>query len=138
MNRDEKPLSTRDLVDSADARQPTDIAAVREQSAGRAAREEDRTESSGDNRAPLFEDNEASGFRTQWEAIQAGFVDEPRAAVEQADALVAQVMKRLAESFASERSTLEQQWDKGGELTTEDLRVALKRYRSFFERLLSL
>lgn len=139
MNRDEKPLSTRDLVDSADARQRNDIAAVREPSAGRAAREEDRTtESSGDNRAPLFEDNEASGFRTQWEAIQAGFVDEPRAAVEQADALVAQVMKRLAESFASERSTLEQQWDKGGESTTEDLRVALKRYRSFFERLLSL
>jgi glutathione S-transferase len=88
--------------------------------------------------AALFEDDEASGFRARWEAIQTGFVDEPRAAVEQADALVAQLMKRLAEVFSDERSSLEQQWDRGDQISTEDLRVALKRYRSFFERLLSL
>lgn len=139
MSPDEKPLSTKDLAEGADTRRHRDEVAARERVAEGIAPTPSGTERHEEQRrAPLFEENEASGYRTQWEAIQAGFVDEPRAAVEQADALVAQVMKRLAESFASERSTLEQQWDKGGELTTEDLRVALKRYRSFFERLLSL
>ena len=59
-------------------------------------------------------------------------------AVEQADSLVADVMKRLAESFAGERANLERQWDRGGDVTTEDLRVALQRYRSFFDRLLTI
>jgi hypothetical protein len=138
MSPDEKPLTTKDLAEGADTRRREETA-LRERELERGAPTQpgaERHEEQG--RAPLFEENDASGYRTQWEAIQAGFVDEPRAAVEQADALVAQVMKRLAESFASERSSLEQQWDKGGEMTTEDLRVALKRYRSFFERLLSL
>jgi hypothetical protein len=65
-------------------------------------------------------------------------VDEPRKAVEQADGLVASAMKRLAEVFAEERSHLEQQWDRGDNVSTEDLRVALQRYRSFFDRLLSV
>lgn len=132
MSPEERPLSTRDLVEGADARRD-DAVAARERAARPAAGEEH-----DDGRSPLFEEDEARGYHTRWEAIQAGFVDEPRAAVEQADALVAQVMKRLAESFAAERTALEQQWDRGGELTTEDLRVALKRYRSFFERLLAL
>jgi len=63
-------------------------------------------------------------------------VDEPRRAVQQADSLVAEVMKRLAESFAKERGALESQWDRGDNVTTEDLRLALQRYRSFFDRLL--
>src|SRR5262245_23859416 len=83
----------------------------------------------------LFKDGEADGLRTRWGAIQTGFVDEPRKAVQEADSLVAEVMKRLAEMFAGERSTLEQQWDRGDQVTTEDLRVALQRYRSFFDRL---
>jgi hypothetical protein len=136
MNSEEKPLSTRDLAEGADARRRDETGAADRANAGVGRQE--REDARDEGRAPLFEDNDATGYRTQWEAIQAGFVDEPRAAVEQADALVAQVMKRLAETFASERSALEQQWDKGGELTTEDLRVALKRYRSFFQRLLSL
>jgi hypothetical protein len=70
--------------------------------------------------------------------IQAGFVDEPRSAVEQADSLVAGTMKRLAEMFAEERSRLESQWDRGDDVSTEDLRIALRRYRSFFGRLLSM
>lgn len=86
----------------------------------------------------LFNDDEARGFRARWDAIQTGFVDEPRSAVEQADALVDETMKRLTEVFASERGTLEQQWSRGENASTEDLRVALKRYRSFFERLLSI
>jgi hypothetical protein len=80
-------------------------------------------------------DHEA--LRARWEAIQAGFVDEPRRAVEDADALVAQVIQQLAESFAAERARLETQWSRGDQVSTEDLRVALRRYRSFFQDLLS-
>lgn len=86
----------------------------------------------------MFAGAEAAGYRTQWDAIQTGFVDEPRRAVQEADALVALVMKRLSEVFSNERSSLERQWGEGDEISTEDLRVALRRYRSFFERLLSL
>ena len=86
----------------------------------------------------LFPSEELGGYRTQWESIQTGFVDQPRAAVEQADALVSQVMNRLTEVFARERSTLEGQWTTGDNVSTEDLRIALTRYRSFFHRLLSM
>lgn len=87
---------------------------------------------------PLFTNGEAGDLRARWDAIQVGFVDEPRRAVEQADNLVAGTMKRLAEIFAEERRNLESQWDKGGDVSTEDLRLALRRYRSFFGRLLSI
>jgi len=87
---------------------------------------------------PLFAQNDAQDFRTRWEKIQAGFVDEPREAVVQADELVAGVIKRLAEVFATERHNLETEWDKKDDVSTEDLRVALRRYRSFFDRLLSV
>ena len=87
---------------------------------------------------PLFPNNELKGLRNQWNSVQGAFVDEPRRAVEQADGLVASAMKRLAEVFAEERSKLEQQWDRGDNVSTEDLRIALQRYRSFFHRLLSI
>jgi hypothetical protein len=87
---------------------------------------------------PLFASSEASELRRRWDAIQVGFVDEPRKAVEEADTLVAGTMKRLAEIFAEERNKLENQWDKGENVSTEDLRLALRRYRSFFSRLLSV
>jgi hypothetical protein len=87
---------------------------------------------------PLFSGSEANDLRGKWDAIQVGFVDEPRRAVEQADSLVAGTMKRLAEVFAEERNMLENQWDKGENVSTEDLRLALRRYRSFFSRLLSV
>lgn len=92
----------------------------------------------GDRPATLFNDDETSAFRNRWTDVQAGFVDEPRRAVEQADRLVAEVMQRLAQVFADERSTLEGQWDRGDRVSTEDLRVALQRYRAFFDRLLSI
>lgn len=92
----------------------------------------------GEQATPLFSPNEAKDFRARWDTIQAGFVDEPRGAVEQADSLVAGTMKRLAEIFADERAKLEAQWDRGENVSTEDLRLALRRYRSFFGRLLSL
>jgi hypothetical protein len=87
--------------------------------------------------SPLFGENETQTFRTRWGDIQAGFVDEPRQAVEQADTLVAELMKRLAEVFADERGRLEAQWSRGEQADTEALRIALQRYRSFFQRLLS-
>jgi hypothetical protein len=86
----------------------------------------------------LFPDEELVGYRTRWDAIQTGFVDQPREAVEQADALVSQVVTRLTDVFKRERTTLEGQWTKGDNVSTEDLRVALTRYRSFFHRLLSM
>jgi len=89
-------------------------------------------------RAALFEQSVLSEFNTRWTDIQTGFVDEPRRAVQQADTLVQDVIKRIADSFGNERSQLEQQWDRGDQVSTEDLRVALQRYRSFFSRLLSL
>ena len=93
---------------------------------------------SEDARAALFPDGEVGALRTRWEAIQTGFVDEPKTAVTEADALVAQVVSRLAEVFSHERTALEQQWDKGDQVSTEELRIALRRYRSFFDRLLSV
>jgi hypothetical protein len=87
---------------------------------------------------PLLIADETHTFRSRWDAIQTGFVDEPRNSVEQADGLVAEVMKRLAETFAEERSKLEGQWSRGDNVSTEDLRIALQRYRSFFDRLLSM
>jgi hypothetical protein len=88
--------------------------------------------------APLFSPEEAKDFRVRWDAIQVNFVDDPRRVVEQADSLVAVTMKRLAEMFAAERAKLEGQWDSGDNVSTEDLRLALRRYRSFFGRLLSV
>jgi hypothetical protein len=88
--------------------------------------------------SPLFSDQAEQELRTQWQDIQAGFVDEPRRTVEQADKLVAQVMQQLAQSFSDQRSGLERQWEQSDRVSTEDLRLALRRYRSFFERLLSI
>jgi hypothetical protein len=87
---------------------------------------------------PLFASDLAEDFRARWAAVQISFVDDPRRAVRQGDELVAQVMKSLAENFADERAGLESQLSETGEASTETLRVALRRYRSFFERLLSL
>jgi len=87
---------------------------------------------------PLFSESEMGDFRSQWSKVQTGFVDEPRRTVEDADKLVAAVMQRLVEGFANERSGLEKQWESGDNVSTEDLRLALQRYRSFFDRLLKL
>jgi hypothetical protein len=85
----------------------------------------------------LLPDDQTERFTNRWHEIQASFVDEPRASVAEADALVADLMQRLAASFSNEREQLESQWDRGDDVSTEDLRVALTRYRSFFDRLLS-
>jgi hypothetical protein len=86
---------------------------------------------------PLLASEQSADFQLRWEQVQTRFVDEPRGAVEDADELVANLMQQLAEGFAQERERLEAQWGRGEDISTEDLRVALKRYRSFFQRLLS-
>jgi hypothetical protein len=109
-------------------------AAAQPRGHGRASEPQPRS----DQKVPLFAGDEAGRFRQRWSDIQAGFVDEPRKAAQQADSLVAETMQRLAQEFANARQQLEQQWDRGEGVTTEDLRVALQRYRAFFDRLLAV
>jgi hypothetical protein len=127
---DDRRMGTADLVSSADRANTT---------AERATTTNDRPTSNGESGVTaLFGGDEATSFRSRWEKIQINFVDEPRKSVEQADELVAAVIKRLAEVFADERNKLEHDWDKGDSVSTEDLRVTLRKYRSFFDRLLSV
>jgi hypothetical protein len=113
-------MTTRDIAEGFDA--------------NAAAGDAERTD---DTASSLLPGNETERFTGRWQEIQASFVDEPRTSVEQADALVADLMQRLAAGFSDERQRLEGQWDRGDDVSTEDLRVALTRYRSFFDRLLA-
>ncbi len=92
---------------------------------------------STDDHVAMYSDTELGELRMRWDQIQAGFVDEPRGAVERADGLVADAIAKLADGFARTRAELEEQWKRGDQVSTEDLRQALKRYRSFFTRLLN-
>jgi hypothetical protein len=86
----------------------------------------------------LFAADELSGLRSRWDAVQSGFVDDPRESVQKADGLVSDVIDQLTTGFSEVRSRLEERWARGEEASTEDLRLALKRYRAFFERLLAV
>jgi hypothetical protein len=86
----------------------------------------------------LFPPGDLDTYRNRWREVQGCFVDEPRAAVQKADELVSEVIRHLTEGFGSERSRLEQQWGESRDVSTEDLRQALRRYRSFFDRLLAV
>ena len=86
----------------------------------------------------LFDHDAAEKFRARWLSIQSKFVDDPSDSVKQADQLVADVIDGITRSFADRRGSLEQQWNGGEQASTEDLRIALKQYRSFFDRLLTL
>lgn len=88
--------------------------------------------------ATLLSRDSSEDMRSRWETIQAGFVDDPRTSVQEADELVVMAIKKLAESFADERAKLEQEWSKGNDVSTENLRQALRRYRAFFHRLLAI
>lgn len=130
--------STADLAAAMDRRAPAGTSPSSDGGNGTATTPARMQSSATENGVePLFESGESEGFRSHWSEIQTGFVDEPRRAVEQADSLVAEVIQRLAQIFADERTSLEQQWDRGDDISTEDLRQALRRYRSFFERLLA-
>jgi hypothetical protein len=131
-----RKLTTADLAAASQQRAQTDRSAREEQrqprpsDANAAKREEEL--------AALFVPDAANGFRSRWDAVQIGFVDDPARAVREADELVAQVMKSLADSFAGERARFEDEVKQAGNASTETMRVALRRYRSFFQRLLSL
>jgi hypothetical protein len=91
-----------------------------------------------DGDGTLFTPDDAADYQAEWRALQADFVDDPREAVQRADELVAQVMQTLATTFNEHKHALEEQWQRGDEAQTEELRQALKRYRTFFDRLLSV
>jgi hypothetical protein len=123
----EEPLSTRDVARGAAASPARDR-----------SKQGENDRKPAENSAPLFNDEECDKLRSRWMSIQTKFVDEPRKSVEEADHLVAATIKRLAEIFAVERENLERELGRGKDVSTEDLRVALQRYRSFFDRLLSV
>jgi hypothetical protein len=129
----EKDLTTSELATAAGT--PTAQREVDEPAA-----EKPKAEAITENEqlASLFSPDAAKEFRARWDAIQSSFVDDPKRAVRQGDELVAQVMESLTETFSNERSKLEGQLDQSDKASTENLRVALRRYRSFFERLLAL
>ena len=144
MEKERRDISTADLVrtaeasDRAERARPVGRDELQPMPAGSDGEVVTPPVKSESSRAMLFPNEEAERLRSEWTDIQTGFVDEPRHAVERADQLVAGTMKHIAEVFAGERRNLEQQWDRGDDVTTEDLRVALQRYRAFFDRLLSL
>jgi hypothetical protein len=132
----DKKLSTADFVAVADREREEERSESRMQTGTGIARV---PEPSAEQSAPLFAADEGQRFRSQWTEIQTAFVDEPRKAVENADNLVAEAIQRLARIFADERAKLEHEWSRGDDkVSTEDLRIALRRYRSFFDRLLSV
>lgn len=122
-----EPLRTSDIAGAVDERRERDDMAERHSA----------TDAAAEERTPLLGEDGRSTFLGRWTDIQARFVDSPREAVEEADGLVAEVIQSLARSFADERSGLERQWEQGEDIETEDLRIALQRYRSFFHRLLA-
>ena len=143
----ERPLSTADLagkpetenepersdaeatIDRRDAAVPVEkLAAEKPRAPG----------SNNEELVPLFSESAVQNFRQRWTTLQTEFVDEPRRSVEQADELVAHVMKDMAATFSDERKKLEHQWEQGDKVSTEDLRLVLRRYRSFFDRFLSI
>ena len=146
----DRPVTTRDLADPAsstmpatepteqeEAEAPRDDRARAAGTASPGAVETTATRREDADQHPLLPEDQTDRLAARWQEIQGSFVDQPRDSVEQADALVADLMQRLAAGFSEERERLERQWDQGDDVSTEDLRVALTHYRSFFDRLLS-
>ena len=118
--------------------EPRDFEAQQQESIEREPENTQELQDPNLDRTAMFEANETNDFRSRWQSIQTDFIDDPRRCVERADELVAETMKRLAQIFSDERTRLEQSWDQGDDVSTEDLRLAFQRYRSFFDRLLSV
>jgi hypothetical protein len=129
---------TTEQQETAEQQETTELQeqAEHETKAREAERNEEAAGTSDDQ--DLFRDDELQGFRSRWDQVQGTFVDEPRESVQKADELVSDLVDRLTSGFAETRSGLEEQWKKGEDASTEDLRVALTRYRSFFNRLLKV
>ena len=153
MNEQQKPLSTAEIAGGRDERDRIDATNRQTPNAsdsgapngGRAAMESsyaakgmsETAKAENNAKAALMPSEAAASHREHWMEIQTRFVDDPKDAVEQADGLVAEVMQVVATRFAEQRKGLESQWQEGGEASTEDLRMAMQQYRSFFERLLA-
>jgi hypothetical protein len=131
MTPHDETLTTRDIASPAPPPEEVEEAQLEE------AQPETATEPRAEDDGPLLPDSQGEELQARWETIQTRFVDDPRSAVEEADALVASTMQQLADGFATAREDLEGQWSRGEDISTEDLRVALQRYRSFFRRLLA-
>ena len=128
---DNEKLTTTDIADQAKPEKRDQNGEMTRDATARDAK------STGNGEVALFDEGEANDLRRRWSDIQTTFVDRPKDSVAQADELVAQTIKQLAEGFAGERDNLEEIWSSGGDVSTEELRLALQRYRSFFERLLN-
>jgi hypothetical protein len=135
-SREAMQPSTADAAPAEDERTTT----ADESSAGLAEPPQTETEPSSEpsTERSLLADDDLSGLRSRWDDVQAAFVDNPKECVQKADTLVAEVVEQLTTGFSDARSRLEAQWARGEKVSTEDLRVALKRYRDFFQRLLSV
>jgi ElaB/YqjD/DUF883 family membrane-anchored ribosome-binding protein len=145
MESKESRLSTADMAAASEKQESKKVESVNdevEKNRDDVSRLDTKTADSAKPRdtdlAPLFSNDAVQDFRSRWTTLQTGFVDEPRRAVQEADELVAEVIKQLAETFSDERAKLEKQWDQGDKVSTEDLRLVLQRYRSFFDRFLSV
>lgn len=141
-------LSTKDFATAEERRDPNVARSqeMKDRNVEPATVRDDRVSATGGSRPqpapvetpPLMKTEDEENFRSRWSSIQTGFVDEPRGSVEQADELVAELMQHLARNFSDQRSNLETQWQRSEQVSTEELRGALRRYRSFFDRLLSI
>ena len=138
MNQPKESQANREPVDTAEEEQMRRDQMDEENTDRTETRNTNATVIEEEGFAPLFENNQAKDFRSQWLEIQSHFVDDPTVSVRQADELVTHVIDNITHTFADERTSLENQWHSGDKVSTEDLRVALRRYRSFFDRLLSL
>ena len=138
MKDERRPVITRE--DLAEAEEPRAQSPEPEQRAAEPAPnvEPQAAPRAEAERAGLFEGDRFKELQRRWTDIQATFVDDPKAAVKSADSLVDEVIRYLSALFSDERSKLERQWDSNADVSTEDLRVAIRRYRAFFERLLSI
>ncbi|HEY5840990.1 MAG TPA: hypothetical protein VIU87_05885 [Mycobacterium sp.] len=136
----ERTVQSADTVDPSTVAEGTapsiDQTAVGQTAVGQTDVAAPRTEEPAER--SLFADNERSGLRSRWDDVQAGFVDDPKDCVHKADGLVSEVVEQITTGFSEARSRLEAQWARGEEASTEDLRLALMRYREFFQRLLSV
>jgi hypothetical protein len=135
--RRETRLTTPDVVSAADTAGQHNLRNI-EEGAPKPAPVPVTVEKRETQPSALLASGQAETFRSRWMNIQIGFVDEPRSSVEQADSLVDEVMRHITETFTQERAQLEEQWSRGDDISTEDLRLTLQRYRTFFDRLLSL
>lgn len=136
---DTDTTNTTDTVDGAETYDQPDQVDQHDQVEESLPRNEERApvEDTAEG-ARLFAEDEVNRYRDEWRALQADFVDTPREAVQHADELVAQVIQSLATTFADHKRSLEGQWQEGEQVDTEELRIALRRYRSFFDQLLTV